>query len=197
MPTSAAAGPRLMIDRTRLLVPLSDVVPPDLVEAFDNARRQPSPEPGLMVRTAAGAPLVHRLEQLGQSEEYARESLERTLTLAVDAHRALSTQVRARLGWPEAAETLDANGWIAAYATAGPDMWLVDLAGGLAPTTLLRCCLLARPDAEAELWLPNATPHIPRWRADLGREAKGIESVCRVLSSQLTPDPSRQAPEEA
>lgn len=191
------AGPRLMIDRTRLLVPLSDVVPPDLVKAFDDARRQPSPDPALMVKSAAGAPLVQRLEQLGQSEEYARTSLERTLTLAADAHRSLSAHVRAQLGWPDEAETLDANGWLAAYATAGPEAWLVDLAGGLAPTTLLRCCLLAQPDAEAELWLPNETPHTPRWRADLGRETKGIESVCRVRGSQLAPDPGREAPEEA
>ncbi|WP_425307802.1 hypothetical protein AADG42_03300 [Ammonicoccus fulvus] len=197
MPTSTAAGPRLMIDHTRLLVPLSDVVPPDLVEAFDNAQRHPSPDPELMVMIAAGAPLIHRLEQLGQSEEFARESLERTLTLAADAHRSLSPQVRAQLGWPAGAETLDADGWLAAYATAGPDAWLVDLAGGLAPATLLRCCLLARPDAQAELWMPNATPHTPRWRADLGRRTKGTESVCRVLSSQFAPNPQRQAPEEA
>lgn len=186
-----------MIDRTRLLVPLSDVVPPDLVEAFANAQRHPSPDPGLVVKIAAGAPLVHRLEQLGESEEYARKSLERTLALVADAHRALSAHVRAQLGWPEEAETLDVNGWLAAYATAGPETWLVDLAGGLAPTTLLRCCLLARPDAEATLWLPKRNTAYSSVASRSRTRDQGQDSVCRVMSSQLTPDPGRQAPEEA
>lgn len=160
-PMSSWSGSRLVLGGAPL-VTLSGMVQPELIAAFDAPAAGPDTLDGLILRTASGADLAARLIDMGYTENHVRTSLGTALDLAQDAHRQLPASVRKKLDWPVLTQRLDADGWLMAYALVGPVDWVIDLAGGLSHAALLRCCLLASPGAEAELWLPMGLYPPPR-----------------------------------
>lgn len=182
MSVAAQNRPRLVVDHRVLLV-LSDVAEPDLLAVFDPPSSGRDVRDGLILRTGSGPRLAARLTAAGYTEKRIRGALAASIAVARDAQNLLTASVRARLGWPAATEFLTADGWLEEYAASGPDPWLLDLAGGLSPAALLRCCLLARPAAQAELWLPvsgYAAP--PTQRAKPAPAPVLVESARHLIS---------------
>lgn len=142
--------PCLLADGVLLMSAL-DVVAPELVTALD-----PMPpwrtSDDLVGRWGPGPMVAARLDAAGVTAQYARAELAAALGLVAAAHSGLSERTRRRLAWPPEAEWQTPDRWLVAYAKE-PAGWLLDLAGGLMPECLLRCCLLARPNALVELWL--------------------------------------------
>lgn len=158
MPESMRSQPRLVVDDSPVMV-LDEVVQPELVAAFDPPA---SPVADAFDRhvevlpwSARGARLADRLDRAGHTEDQVFGELATAITVAQAAERRLTAPVRQRLAWPDLAGVLTADSWLAAYAGLGPAGWLLDLAGGLAPAALLRCCLAARPATKATLWLSS------------------------------------------
>jgi hypothetical protein len=150
LPIPRITGPCLVADGV-LLTNSLDVVAPALLDAL-------SPMPpsravaGYIGFQESGRSVAAHLDATGVTPEFARTELELTLDLVQAAHSGLSERTRRRLDWPLAAEKLTADRWLVAYAK-DRSRWLLDMAGGLTPATLLRCCLLARPRSTVELWL--------------------------------------------
>lgn len=157
--SDAMSRPCLLVDGVLLMSSL-DVVAPELVSALD-----PMPPwracQGLVGRWGRGPSVAARLDAAGCTPAYARADLAATLGLVAAAHSGLPERTRRRLGWPLAAEWLTVDAWLVAYAEE-PAGWLLDIAGGLMPASLLRCCLLARPGALVELWLDRERYGPPR-----------------------------------
>ncbi|WP_432559985.1 hypothetical protein [Granulicoccus sp. GXG6511] len=144
------SGPCLLADGVILASSL-DVVAPELVLALDPMPDDRQVE-GLVGRHGSGRSVTAGLDRTGLTPAIARSELALTLELAQFAHAALPERTRRRLAWPPLAERLTADLWLVAYA-AEPARWLLDMAGGLTPTVLLRCCMLARPLSAVELWI--------------------------------------------
>ncbi|MDO5501493.1 MAG: hypothetical protein Q4F67_17630 [Propionibacteriaceae bacterium] len=152
MSHSNVSGPRLVADGV-VLLSLLDVAAPELVSVLEPMPAKDRPD-ALVCWFGTGAPLAARMDAIGETPDKAREALADALDVARAAWKHLPPSTRARLDWPPEAERLTVPGWLAAYAK-DPARWLLDLAGGLPPATLLRTCLLARPHSWVELWLPG------------------------------------------
>lgn len=139
-----------------VVLPLCHVADPDLVSVFDPPVASGS---GLVVSRCVGPVLAERLDSLGHTPARAKTALAGSIGLVREAQNGLPAHTQSRLAWPTLAASIDAAGWLRAYSMWGPESWLLDLAGALDSAALLRCCLLARPDAEVALWLePRAVP---------------------------------------
>lgn len=187
-------GPCLLADGA-LLFNLAGAAEPELARVL-----APMPEScersGLVGRSGSGAELAERLDDLGHTPAAARAALADALALAQEAHRRLPERVRRRLDWPPAAERLTADDWLVAYAL-DPAGWLLDLAGGLPPALLLRCCLLARAETQAELWLAAEAQRLPRLRQiELHPAPVPAASAGEVLLRRENPEPVRQSPQQ-
>lgn len=195
MPESMRSRPRLVVDDSPVMV-LDEVVQPELVAAFDSP---PNPVAGsraeILPWTARGDLLVDRLDRTGHTKKQVLGELATAIAVAQAAKRKLPVLVRQRLEWPDLADELTADSWLAAYAGLGPAGWLLDLAGGLAPAALLRCCLAARPGTRATLWL-SATRYPPPFPL-CGRPVQApvaAGSARGLIRSSEHPQPAEETP---
>lgn len=143
-----------------LLMSALDVVAPELVTALDPMPPSRTSD-GIVGRWGPGPTVAARLDAAGVTAQCARAELAAALGLVAAAHSGLPERTRRRLGWPPEADWQTPDRWLVAYAKE-PAGWLLDLAGGLMPESLLRCCLLARPQVLVELWLDSGRYGPPR-----------------------------------
>ncbi|MDO5681511.1 MAG: hypothetical protein Q4G46_01610 [Propionibacteriaceae bacterium] len=173
MPVSQLSQPRLLVDGAAVSTSL-DMVPPELENALVAVPAE-SAIRGLVGRHGSGRDVAKRLDEAGITAGLARHELEQALDLAKAAYLTMSERARRRLNWPPIAERMKADCWLLLYSQFRA-RWLMDMAGGLPPTILLRCCLIARPRSLVELWMPApATSSSEAPTEESGAAAESVE----------------------